>query len=183
MNIFYLDSDPRQCAEWMVDKHVVKMILETAQLLSTCHRIMDGTDGIIPDDRDIILYKSTHKNHPCSIWLRESVENYNWLFDHLMALCEEYKFRYGKVHKVYSSGLTLYLSSPPGNLKEWDWTTPRSAMDEQYIVSDDPVLNYRNYYIHGKTKLHAWKNRNEPYWITEWKETTQQTTQKAFSMN
>lgn len=105
-----MDEDPRQCAVWMVDKHVVKMILETAQLLSTAHRVIDGTltevnvyvDGydkvknkkswVLDDSRDGIFYRATHINHPSAIWARESVENYNWLAEHLFALSDEYTY-------------------------------------------------------------------------------------------
>lgn len=180
MNIFYLDEDPRQCAEWMVDKHVVKMIVETAQLLSTAHRVLDGLeiqlelekDGkvrkkkvwVIDDERNDVLYACTHINHPSAIWCRESVENYNWLVDHLHALGQEYTYRYGKRHATIEK--CFYpLQSPPHGLRDWDWTKPPSAMDESYIISDDPVVNYRNYYKHGKAKLHSWKNRDKPFWI------------------
>ena len=90
MNIFFLSENPVQAAEWMVDKHVVKMILESAQLLSTAHRIIDGreTQGksatgrnvkrwILNDAREPVLYSATHINHPSAVWCRQSVENYN----------------------------------------------------------------------------------------------------------
>ena len=196
MNIFYLDNDPQQCAEWMVDSHVVKMILETAQLLSTAHRILDGTQvevtyrtpdvvmplpfegttiikpgkvkkknvWILPDDRNDVIYACTHRNHPSAIWCRESVENYNWLVDHLHALGQEYTYRYGKKHATIEKCF-YQLQSPPHGLRTWDWTQPPSAMDERYIISDDPIVNYRNYYKYGKANLHKWKKREAPEWI------------------
>ena len=181
MNIFHIDKDPRQCAVWMVDRHVVKMILETAQLLSTAHRVIDGTvvlghrkqangssrkikQWVLNDARETILYKATHVNHPSAIWVRESVENYNWLVDHMFALGDEYTYRYGKRHLTIEK-LAYTLQSPPFNLKQWDWTVPPSAMDEKYIVSDDPVVNYRNYYNKGKRDLHKWTRRDSPTWI------------------
>lgn len=181
MNIFYLDESPRQCAEWMVDKHVVKMILETAQLLSTAHRVLDGLqiqlelekDGkvrkkklwVLDDSRNDILYAATHINHPSAIWCRQSVENYNWLVDHLFALGDEYTYRYGKKHLTIQK-LGYMIQSPPYNLKDWDWTPMPSCMDKQYIISDDPIVNYRNYYKHGKSRMHAWKKREMPEWMT-----------------
>lgn len=93
MNIFYLHSDAKECAVMHCDKHVVKMILETAQLLSTAHRLLDGND-------DPILYKATHKNHPSAIWTRKSQKNYLWLTSLLQNLCQEYTYRYGKIHAV-----------------------------------------------------------------------------------
>lgn len=180
MNIFYLDKDPRQCAEWMVDSHVVKMILETAQLLSTAHRVIDGLeiqlelekDGkvrkkkvwVLDDDRNDIFYNATHINHPSGIWVRQSVENYNWLVDHLFALGDEYNYRYGKRHATFER-LGYEIQSPPHGLRDWDWTQPPSAMADEYIISEDPIVNYRNYYKYGKTKLHKWKKREAPAWI------------------
>jgi hypothetical protein len=91
MNIFYLDRDPIEAARLQCDRHVVKMILETAQLLSTAHNELDGGQ---------IAYKSTHKNHPSAVWARASAENYYWLQRHLGALGHEYFRRYGRVHKT-----------------------------------------------------------------------------------
>jgi|ERR1043165_322676 hypothetical protein len=90
MNIFASSPDPEQCASFLDDKRLVKMVLETAQLLSTAINVCGS--GIGP-------YKTTHVNHPCSIWTRESVRNYTWLVWHFEALCEEYTKRYKKVHK------------------------------------------------------------------------------------
>lgn len=175
MNIFYIDRDPEQAARWMVDKHVVKMILETAQLLSTAHRVLDGKQYVdsssgrrikrwlLSDDREHILYKATHVNHPSAVWCRTSVSNYIWLSDHFYALLGEYTHRYGKVHKCKSMAYTL--QSPPLNLKEWDETPMLCAMDDKYIISEDPVENYRNYYRQGKKDLHKWTNTFAPNWI------------------
>ena len=176
MNIFYLDQDPTQAAQWMVDKHVVKMILESAQLLSTAHRILDGKEYIdassgrrikrwqLSDDREPIVYKATHINHPSAVWCRQSVENYNWLVDHFHALLQEYTYRYGKQHKC-GGDLAYKISSPPLELKQWDATPMLCAMDTKYVVSADPVENYRNYYRLGKAALHKWTNREPPPWI------------------
>ena len=177
MNIFYLSKDPVQAAEWMVDRHVVKMILESAQLLSTAHRILDGRETvgksasgrnvkrwILSDAREPVLYDATHINHPSAIWARQSVENYNWLSDHFYALMNEYTHRYNKQHKCYGE-LSYMLSSPPHNLKEYDMTAMPSAMADEYKISDDPIVNYRNYYKIGKARMHKWKNRQPPEWI------------------
>lgn len=179
MNIFYIDRDPARAAQWMVDKHVVKMILESAQLLSTAHRVLDGieTPGktktgrnvkrfVLPDARDAVLYSATHINHPSAIWCRKSVENYNWLVDHMFALMAEYTYRYDREH-VCQGELGYMLQSPPFNLKEWDFTTMPSAMADEYIISEDPIVNYRNYYKKGKQRMFSWKNRNPPEWIHE----------------
>jgi hypothetical protein len=187
MNIFYLDHNPAQAAEWMVDKHVVKMILESAQLLSTAHRVIDGeqkisqrlvpgtlenpkyrkhTSWVLPDARDYTMYAATHINHPSAVWCRQSIENYNWLADHFFALMAEYTYRYNKTHKCYGE-LSYMLQSPPKNLEAYDMTLMPSAMDDQYKISDDPIVNYRNYYKVGKARMHSWKNRQPPEWITQ----------------
>ena len=169
MNIFYLSEDPDECARWMVDKHVVKMILETAQLLSTAHRVLDGDpdDGRLHDKlTNELLYKRTHKNHPSAIWARESDGNYRWLYRHLLALLKEYTFRYGKHHAVETKGISGRLRHFPFKIKQGLRTPMPSCMDEEYRISDDPVVNYRNYYKIGKAHLHNWKNRSPPDWIT-----------------
>lgn len=175
MNIFMLDRNPAIAAQYMVDKHVVKMILESAQLLSTAHRVIDGEQYIdtssgrkikrwlLSDAREPVMYKATHINHPSAVWSRQSVENYLWLVDHFFALLNEYNYRYGKIHKCSDMG--YQLQSPPLNLKAWDATPMICAMDQKYIVSDDPVENYRNYYRQGKTHLHKWTGREVPSWM------------------
>lgn len=178
INIFYVDTDPKQAAQDMVDKHVVKMILESAQLLSTAHRVLDGRliigksktnrnvkRYILDDARDEHLYQATHINHPSAVWCRQSIMNYDWLVEHFFALGKEYSYRYGKVHKCFGE-LSYMLASPPKNLEAYDMTLMPSCMDEKYIISKDPVDNYRNYYKMGKSHIHSWKNRTPPIWIS-----------------
>ena len=180
MNIFYLHSDPKLCAEWAVDSHCIKMILESAQLLSTAHRLLDGVEYTdktktgrnvkrwrLPDDRETILYSATHINHPCAIWCRESNNNYTWLWSYLYEHCCEYNHRYGKLHKVDTSGLLNRLMYLPNNIPVGYKTQPPSAMDTKYIISENAVDNYRNYYKYGKAHLHKWKNRDAPEWLKE----------------
>ena len=177
MNIFYVDENPMNAAEALVDKHVVKMILESAQLLSTAHRVLDGVEiegksqtgrkakrWILPDAREGVIYMATHMNHPSAVWCRNSVQNYDWLVDHMFALMREYTHRYGKTHKCYGE-ISYMLQSPPKNLKDWDWTPMPSCMAEEYIISDNPIINYRNYYREGKKNLHKWTNRSAPSWL------------------
>jgi len=178
VNIFYIDRDPAVAAQLMVDKHVVKMILESAQLLSTAHRVLDGREvvgksktgrnakrWILEDSRNDVLYSATHINHPSAVWARKAVENYNWLYEHFYALGREYTYRYGKIHKCFQGELSYMLASPPHNLREYEMTLMPSAMAPEYIISVDPIINYRNYYKFGKTKMHSWKNRQPPEWI------------------
>lgn len=179
MNIFYIHENAKQCAEWMVDRHVVKMILETAQMLSTAHRVLDGhmieqqvsMNGTrknvkvwkLDDWRDDVLYKATHINHPSAIWVRQSDANYRWLHDHLVALLDEYTHRYGKTHKCQS--LCEPLKNPPLNIPTGSFTQPTVAMDSSFVISNDAVLNYQNYYKHGKKHLFSWTKRQKPDWL------------------
>ena len=178
MNIFYLSNNAAEAAQWMVDKHVVKMILESAQLLSTAHRILDGIEisgksktgrnvkrWVLNDGRESIIYTATHVNHPSAVWCRQSVENYNWLVEHFYALGQEYTYRYGKVHKCFQGDLAYMLSSPPNNLKNYEWTKMPSAMADEYKISDNPLTNYRHYYKVAKSHLHAYTKRQPPEWI------------------
>lgn len=179
MNIFYLDKNPRVCAEMHVDKHCVKMILEYAQLLSTAHRYLDGilTVGVsksgrqrkqyvLSDEREQVLYSATHINHPSAIWVRQSAQNYMWLAEMLECLCNEYTYRYGKIHKVESIGLMQLLKNEfPKNLPEGVWTEPTPAMPDHYKVAGDSISSYKNYYLGDKTRMFSWKNRPTPSWI------------------
>lgn len=182
MNIFALDSDPKQAAEWMVDKHVVKMVLETAQLLSTAHRLLDGTMYIddsktsrphgrrvkrwrLPDDREQVLYSATHINHPSAVWCRASGANYYWLYDHFNALLDEYTYRYGKIHKCHSMSHALGLLPENISLKPFTPVTP--AMPDEYKVPGDSVESYRNYYRIAKERMHKWTKREAPPWLQE----------------
>lgn len=177
MNIFYIDRDPFKSAEQMVDKHVVKMILETAQLLSTAHRILDGTEYIgqsktgrkakrwrLPDDRENVLYSATHINHPSAVWCRQSNNNYNWLFCHFDALLAEYTYRYGKIHKCADSTFRQMLQRLPTNIPVGYFTPVTPAMPDEYKVPCS-VESYRNYYRIAKARMHKWTKREPPDWL------------------
>ena len=179
MNIFYLDYDVRKCAEYHNDKHVVKMILEYCQLLSTAHRVLDGTEiqtksktgrnkkiWRLPDDRETILYSATHINHPSAIWCRTTDSNYHWLHSLLVELCGEYTFRYGKTHKCEQIGLVNELRNCPNHIRIGQFTGPTPAMPDEVKLSNS-LESYRNYYINNKTKLANWKNRPTPEWYEE----------------
>ena len=188
MNIFYLDKDPKKCAEMHVDKHCVKMILEYAQLLSTAHRILDGTQSVglsktgrkqvryvLPNERESILYSATHINHPSAIWCRQSSANYMWLAELLEECCIEYSYRYGKIHKVESSGLMQSLKNTfPKNIPDGPFTEPTPAMPDECKVPGDSIKSYRNYYLMNKSHLWSWKGkinkRETPFWFKEWTE-------------
>jgi len=180
MNIFYLHNDPKICAEMHVDKHTVKMILEYAQLLSTAHRVIDGTHVIghsktgrkqsryvLYDNRDTLLYTATHINHPSAVWCRKGIVQYRWLHNLLIELCKEYTHRYGKIHKVEREGLLWKLEQPPRSIHtDVFWCEPTPAMPDDVKIAGDSLASYRNYYIKNKAHLANWKKRNVPEWYT-----------------
>lgn len=159
MNIFYLDNDTKKCATMHLDKHCVKMILEYAQLLSTAHRVLDGDEYADASN----LYKATHKNHPSAVWVRQSLSNYQWLYNLFVDLCYEYKFRYNKDHKT--SLLMSHLQYPPKNInKNGDFTEPTPAMPDDCKIENDSIASYRKYYQLYKSHIANWKMRNVPSW-------------------
>lgn len=156
MNIFVLDSDPAKAVHYLCDKHVIKMILESFQMLCTVLRHYGLNDSQ--------LYKSTHVKHPCVLWLIESRSNYVWLLDHLEAMQKEYYLRYLKVHASYRK-LWNVVNNIPENYPELGLTKFRLAMPDQY-KRDDPILSYRLYYIGEKLKFAKWSPPSEvPDWI------------------
>ena len=162
MNIFYLDEDPTTAAQWQCDRHVVKMILESAQLLSTAHRELDGDEWA----DEVGLYKSTHKNHPSAAWVRASSDNYRWLYLHFYALCDEYRYRYGKEHKTWQK-LGLALAEVPMNIPGDDFTDPPQCMPDVYKHAST-VQAYRNYYTLDKSRKDWFvykKRRCSPWWL------------------
>lgn len=176
MNIFFLDKDPQLAAEYHHDKHVVKMILETAQLLSTAHRVIDGEQYIDQstgrkikrwkmDDSSIddVMYKATHMNHPSNVWARESKDNYVWLYNLFINLCNEYTHRYGKVHATYNK-LAIMLSQPPKNIKDIGMTSMPQAMPDDYKHVDS-VTAYRSYYRGAKKDQSKYTKREVPDWL------------------
>jgi hypothetical protein len=158
MNIFYLDPSPTISAIYQPDKMLVKMVLESAQMLSTAHRVLDGEEK----SDELNLYKKTHYDHPCNIWVRETSGNYLWLYFHFLALGEEYKYRYNKEHKSISK-LAYCLSETPKNISSDAITPHKLCMPDEY-KSNDLVQSYRRFVI--ATKDYAkWENgRDKPTW-------------------
>ena len=151
MNIFYLDSDHALNASYHNNKHCVKMLVEYVQLLSTAVR-ESGIDA---------GYKTTHKNHPSAIWARESLDNWLWLRDLVVALNNEFVYRYEKTvnHKSYEMAMTL----PIPNIPSLGITKFRLAMPDD-VRMDDPIEAYRAYYKKYKSHMANWKNRDVPEW-------------------
>ena len=151
MNIFVLHNDPSTAAQMQCDKHVVKMILETAQMLCT---VAHGKDFVAP-------YKATHKNHPCTLWAALSVQNWNWLVDHGLALCAEYTKRYGKIHK--SQQHIEWCQQIPITLPSIGLTPFAQAMPVEYKDSC-AVTAYRAYYHGEKARFAKWKTQPPSWW-------------------
>jgi hypothetical protein len=155
MNIFFLDENPTLSAQYHVDKHVVKMILETAQLLCSVHHTTDQVTDQVP-------YKLSHKNHPCAVWARESLSNYLYLCELGLELGKEYTYRYGKRHKSIEVIEWCIINKP--NIPDIGFTKPAMAMPDEFKV-DSVVESYRNYYMGAKSDLASWKNREKPFWF------------------
>lgn len=179
MNIFVLDNDLDKCAEYHVDKHIVKMPLEAAQMLCTNHWV-DKYIGYAPrkltkeelallrevktrEPRDF-PYLPTMHNHPCTIWARSSVENYNWLFAYALALNEEYRYRYGKEHK---SVCEVILRLPDIRHIGSDGLTPFAQAMPDELKGDDAIEAYRRFYHKDKATFAKWSFREKPPWWSE----------------
>jgi hypothetical protein len=162
MNIFFLDENPVKSAQYHVDKHVVKMILETAQLLCGVHHVTDEVTTKYRPSTDQVPYKLSHKNHPCAIWARKSLSNYLYLCELGLELSKEYTHRYGKRHKSEMVILWCIMNKP--NITDIGFTEPAKAMPDEFKV-DSVVESYRNYYMGAKSDLAAWKNREKPFWF------------------
>lgn len=160
MNIFYVHEDPYSAARMLVDKHICKMPLESAQMLCTAHRMLDNVDKVMDQD----LYKATHKNHPSSIWARSSRENYEWLFEHFIGLCNEYTERYDKTHLSYTK-FSKALSYAPKNISNNIFNEPPQCMPDYCKIEENSIEAYRKYYINEKNHIAHWKiNSRKPDW-------------------
>ena len=180
MNIFVLDKNPQVAAQMHCDKHVVKMIVESAQMLSTAHRVLDGEQytELSANNRRIKRWKSPHKlleemlykasfvGHPCTQWVMKNNKNYYWLVEHAYELCKEYTRRYGKVHK--SEDLISFIRfRKPENIAIAESITPfAQAMPEKY-KNPNAVEAYRAYYLGEKTAFAEWNYSETPSWYEE----------------
>jgi hypothetical protein len=152
------------------------MILESAQLLSTAHRVLDGRETTrvsasgrqskywqLPDTRNDLLYSATHIRHPSALWVREDAHNYAWLYQLFCCLLDEYRFRYEKIHAC--TKLLSLLQLPPAHSVSYAFSEPTLAMPEQFKVAGNAMRSYHNYYNGAKTALFAWKKRPIPEWV------------------
>ena len=152
MNIFILDKDINRCAKYHCDKHVVKMILEYAQILCTVCNLYNVKAP----------YRSTHVKHPCVLWAAKSIRNFRWLRELARALNEEYKFRYDKTDDHSSYKVIKTLKEP--KLPDIGLTEHPQAMPKKYQVPNNPVKAYRNFYIYMKRPFATWTKRRIPSW-------------------
>ena len=179
MNIFYLDKDPKTCARMHCDKHVVKMIIEYAQLMSTAHRVLDGDPYVSQtlggrriqrwkhplENHEKLLYKASHVNHPSGKWVRDSQNHYNWLYKMWEQLCYEYTHRYGKVH-LSDLKLRGILAQPPMQIPVEPFVDPYLAMPDD-VKQEDVVSAYQDYYIKYKKDFAKWTNSEVPQFMLE----------------
>lgn len=181
MNLFILSTDPIEAAQLQCDKHVVKMIVESAQMLSTAHRMLDGKlkrapsksgktlskHWTLPDDREDIFYKAVHTGHPCTVWTMQSNNNYTWHWVHFAALCDEYTYRYGKVHST-DTLLREKLKALPRNIPVGYLTQQPLAMkaNPECMHPGDPVRSYREFYQTKQERFKmTWSKRQVPEWF------------------
>jgi hypothetical protein len=183
MNIFILSKDPVEAAQLQCDKHVVKMIVESAQMLSTAHRMLDGYQEKRPSksgkrminywvypepELEAYLYSAVHHGHPCTVWTMQTNANYEWHYKHFIALCDEYTYRYGKVHAT-DTKLRNVLRKPPSGIK-WSnlYTDFPLAMqhEPQCMHEGDPVRSYQEYYQTKQDRFKMiWTKRDVPEWF------------------
>lgn len=163
MNIFFLHLDPQKCAEFYADKHVVKIIIEIAQMMSAAHHLLPC--GLAPP------YRKTHANHPCAVWVRASAANYDWTLRLFRALCAEYTHRYGRTHKCESFADAFDEFRP--RFPSQDFTMPALAIHEAFKFKcrrvEDAVDAYRCYYFIDKHELLAWRRRDPPPFIADFR--------------
>ena len=180
MNIFILDENPEVAASYHCDKHVCKMILESGQMLCTAHWMLwleklgkNRSDFKLVRDMQNYLHenipkedqppwKLTHANHPCAIWTRASIENYSWHLELMKNLLIEFSNRYEKKHKSWAVHNWLKQNTPP-DLSSGKTPFP-ICMKEEYKISSDPVVCYREYYLKDKVRFAKWKKGNVPLW-------------------
>ena len=182
MNIFVLDENPSIAAAMHCDKHVSKMVLESAQMLSTAHRMLDGVETksrsnsgkrivkyyMLGDNREYYLYNAVHFNHPCTIWTRESSQNYLWHYELFCCLCDEYTKRFGDKIHLTDRSLREHLKATPNNIPDAEMTPFRLAMksNPECMNESSPVESYRQFYMTKQKRFKMeWKYTKTPHWF------------------
>jgi len=179
MNVFVLDEDIIKSVQYYYDSHVVKIILEAAQCLSTAHRVLDGKEELqlykngrrlkrfILENNNDDYYLATHVNHPLNIFIRESKENYNFIYNYFLELNKEFSYRFNKIHLSYKKLNDLLINTPKNINKEKHFNLeyyPR-MMGEYVDKNLNVVDNYRKYYKEGKSHLIKYTKREKPEWL------------------
>ena len=154
MNIFVLDRDIGRCAQYHADRHVVKMVLESAQMLCT----------VLAENGVEAPYRPTHVHHPCTLWAGESLSNWRWLRELALALNDEYRYRFGSGRDHKSAEVARGLPEPP--VPDLGLTEFAQAMPEEYRVRGDAVAAYRRFYMAEKSGFASWTGRPVPDWYT-----------------
>jgi hypothetical protein len=155
MNIFILDKNIEKCAQYHCDQHVVKMILESPQMLCTALNKKGFTTP----------YKSTHVKHPCVLWVEESFENFSWLKNLALALNAEYRFRFERDTDHKSISVLAEIANYKYHNR--GLTEFAQAMPDKYKIPGDVVKAYRQFYLGEKMKFAKWTKRSTPEWISE----------------
>jgi len=155
MNIFYLDKDPAEAPTYLYNKHVVKMVLETAQILCTAHQVLAEENGYC---NKYIPYAKAYYNHPSCVWARKSKQNYNWLWRYFININMEYQKRYDRIHMSWSK--CKHLESPKG-IPDTTFVQPPQCMPIEFHENCS-VQAYWNYYINDKKHI---ANRDEIMWV------------------
>jgi len=166
MNLFILSLNFKECAEWMFDKHISKIILEIVQMLCTAIQLVDPNNEI---SSEIKLYKIAHKNHPVTVWMRSSLDNYLWAINLVEAMHTEWKYRYDhpieKMHKSFIVATYLKKNAPSSEKFPKIGLTPFALAMPEHCKCDDAVKAYRTYYqTPDKQKIASWKKRDKPEW-------------------
>ena len=169
MNLFILSLCFKECAQAMFDKHISKIILEAVQMLCTTIHVIDPENEIQNKTK---IYKMAHKNHPTTIWIRTSLENYIWTLDLVDAMHEEWKYRYDhppeKMHKSYLVAKLLREYAPSPDKFEKQGLTPFALAMPVECKTDDTIESYRRYYqTEPKQKIASWKKRDPPSWYIQ----------------
>lgn len=170
MNVFYLDEDPIIAARYLMDIHVGsqncggKMIVESCQMLANCYSLDELSKA--PLTKSGKTRKYSYFNHPCSVWTRMSIDNFDWLLSHAEEMIKEKLFRKGSLH-FCSSAIQYFKENKPTLNK--GFTTPALAMPEE-LKEDNPVNSYRKYYktkrfTKSGKKMDIWTERNAPEWF------------------
>ncbi len=164
MNIFATDKCPIKSASNLCDKHVVKMILESTQMLCTALSLKGCPTAFIPKNKSGSPYRPAYENHPCNVWVRESQENFVWLLRHGLGISFEYALRYKKTHSCDSALFHILRN----NLHQWmpsekNLTTFAQAMPDKYKKKNS-ITAYREYYRQEKKPIAVWKFTQPPKW-------------------